>query len=98
MPRVPQASPARAKRDGYARGPRFEGGRTVHYSAGSEPPGRATSVDQPLLHTADRDPPQHRGEGEQRGEADQVDRLEAEGGAADQLDQLVQGVEPVSYT
>ena len=42
MPRVPQASPARAKGDGHARGPRFEGGRTVHFfgSAGRLRPAR----------------------------------------------------------
>ena len=33
------------------------------------------------------------GEGDEEGEADDVDRLEAEGAAADQFDQLVQRVE-----
>ena len=95
MPRVPQASPARAKRDGHARGPRFEGGCTVHFSTVRMLPMRqiASLVDQPRVMrlTAIRHMTQR--EGDEEGEAGEVDRLEAEGAAADQFDQLVQRVE-----
>src|SRR5690606_19656832 len=58
-------------------------GRTVHFS----------SVDQPGGHAVDGDAPEDEREGDKAEEADDVDSLEAEGGAADELDELVQRVE-----